>query len=216
MNAAIALALLLGSTTAQATEAAPAAAPSEAAAPARAAGLGLEVDLLAGGRFPQLTSKMGLGPDGLLRLGWSSLLDGHLELLAEVGYGQPKRDLSSTDPRLASGSYDATLTVQDLGLGLGAAWRFADIGGVMPYAGLVAQTHLVKALTKGTAGSAFGQNTETATVFGGAALGGVAWHLGPGVLLGELRLGFVPVKATLTGDSNLGAATLLVGYGLSF
>lgn len=192
-----------------------------AAAPIARADLGLEAALMAGGRFPQVASDLGTAADVQLRVGYTRLLDRHLQLFLELGYAQPSRALDGTDPRLgAAGSgFTTQLTVKDLALSAGAAWIFPEVlvPGLAPYAGVVLQSHFVKSTSDGSAaGAAFGHHEETSTLFGAAALGGARYRLGPGLLLGELRIGTVPVHQRLTGAANLGALSVLLGYGIAF
>jgi hypothetical protein len=38
--------------------------------------------------------------------------------------------------------------------------------------------------------------------------------VGPGLLLGELNLNYPPINQKVTGASNVGALSILLGYGL--
>jgi hypothetical protein len=78
------------------------------------------------------------------------------------------------------------------------------------------RAHFLRARVEGTGGEPFGLTSETATRLGGAAMGGVGFHAGPGLLFGELAFGYAPVNEKVTGVSNIGAASLLLGYGLLF
>lgn len=178
-----------------------------------------EVSLKAGGHFPQVVSPLSTSFDGVLHVGYAPWMEGRLQLFLEGGYSQPSHVTKGTDPRLgASGAaYSSTLTAMDLSTTLGASWFFAEPSAMwLPYAGLGLTAHFLKYDVTGSGGNAFGENTETATRFGGAVFGGAGYHLGPGLLLGELRFGYAPVTDKLTGSSNLGALSLLVGYGVLF
>jgi hypothetical protein len=57
-------------------------------------------------------------------------------------------------------------------------------------------------------------NAETDTRVGGVIFGGAGLHLGPGLLLGEFSVSHAPVGQRLTGVANLGAISVLLGYGV--
>lgn len=176
-----------------------------------------EVSLKAGGRFPQVASRLGTTFDGLLKLGYAVNEARTIQIYGDLGYASPSYTFTREDPRLAAGTYTSTLTVLDVKTSVGVTYFFAPPSEVwLPYAGLGPHVHFVKSTATGEAGTAFGANEETVTGIGAVAFGGVGFHLGPGLLLGELRAEFVRVEQQLTGPSNLGGLSLLLGYGLLF
>lgn len=178
----------------------------------------LELSVKAGGYFPQLTSKLGTNFDGVLKVGYGVALDRRLQVFADLGYSQPSTTSGGTDPRLgASGaSYTSTLTVRDLTTTIGADYFFRLLSSVwLPYAGAGLQLHFLRSTASGSAqGTPFGDTDETSTEIGATAFGGIGMHLGPGVLLGEVRFIYAPLSQNVTGSSALGAVSVLLGYGL--
>ena len=61
-----------------------------------------------------------------------------------------------------------------------------------------------------------GDNTARNTEFGFELAGGIDYRLGPGYLVGELRVGYSDLDHTLTGDSNAGNLALGIGYRVVF
>ncbi|HXI60360.1 MAG TPA: hypothetical protein VNO55_30065 [Polyangia bacterium] len=176
-----------------------------------------ELSLKAGGHFPQLTNKLGTNFDAILKFGYGVAVDRRLQLFIDLGYSQPAHDTSATDPRLgmAGAMYQSTVTVRALSTTVGGQFFFLPMNSfLLPYGGLGLQLHFVKSTVTGSGGNAFGDNDETSTQIGGAAFGGLGLHLGPGLLLGELRFGYAGIGQKVTGDANIGALSVLLGYGL--
>lgn len=183
------------------------------AAPADAPSL--EISLKGGGHFPQLMNKLGTSFDGVLKLGYAPFEERRVQFFLDLGYSRPQMTLTGTDPRLAAGDYQSTLLMQDLSTTVGAAYFFTPPSSTwVPYAGAGLRVHFLKAEVTGASASAFGLNTETDTRFGGVLFGGAGFHLGPGLLLGELAVGYAPIGQRVTGVSNVGALSVLLGYGV--
>jgi hypothetical protein len=179
--------------------------------------IGLEVSLKAGGAFPQLMNPLSTTFEGVLKVGFSPLANKQLQLLAEAGYSQPSYSFASSDSRLGEASRDfhSTLTVRDLGTLFGAQYFFRPLDQVLiPYAGAGLQVHFLAMDVEADGGGDFGAHRETSTRAGGAAFGGAAFKLGPGLLLGELRAGYAPVKEVVSGVSNIGRVSVMLGYGI--
>jgi len=175
----------------------------------------VEVSLKAGAHFPQLMNKLGTSFDGILKLGYAPFEGRRIQLFLDLGYSRPSQTLTGSDPRLAEGSYQSTLVMQDLATTLGAVYFILPPASTLvPYAGAGLRLHFLKAEVTGASGSAFGVSTETDTRFGGVIFGGAGFHLGPGLLLGEVAVGYAPVGQKVTGVSNIGALSLLLGYGV--
>jgi hypothetical protein len=179
----------------------------------------LELSLKAGGHFPQLTNPLGTSFDGILKVGYGVTRDRRLQVFLDFAYTQPSNTVTGSDPRLGEmgSGYRSTLTIRDLSNTLGVAY-FIPAGQpwLLPYAGGGLQIHFVKSTERATtdAGVLLGEHTETATGLGAAVFGGAGFRLGPGLLLGELRFGYTPVSQRVTGSSNIGALSVLVGYGI--
>jgi hypothetical protein len=180
-----------------------------------------EISLKAGGHFPQITGKLSTNFDAILKVGYGVAFDRRLQVFADFAYSQPARTSSGTDARLgASGAdYSTTITVRDFTTTLGAdfffplasAWRW------LPYAGAGLQLHFLRSdVSGGAAGETFGDTSETSTQVGVVVFGGTGFRLGPGLVLGEVRFGLAPVSQKVTGSSNVGALSILLGYGLVF
>jgi hypothetical protein len=179
----------------------------------------LEVSLKAGGHFPQLLNRLGTSFDGILKVGYMPFEGRQLQFFAEVGYSAPTQTLSATDSRLGDSgeTYNSTLTLHDFATTSGIAYYFRSPSeSLLPYAGAGLRIHFLKAQVVGASSSDFGQTSETEMKVGGMVMGGVAYRLGPGLLLGELAIGYAPVSQKVTGEANIGAASLLLGYGLMF
>ncbi|MHB8873522.1 MAG: hypothetical protein ACYC8T_07535 [Myxococcaceae bacterium] len=152
-----------------------------------------------------------------MKVGYAPFEGHRLQIFADLGYSQPAHTTEATDPRLqASGAdYSSTLTVADLHTTLGASYFFAAPSeSLLPYAGLGLRAHFLRADVVGQGGTDFGVNHETATRFGGTVFAGAGFKLGPGLLLGELNFAYVPVMEKVTGQSNVGALGVLLGYGV--
>ncbi|MFZ5470559.1 MAG: hypothetical protein ACOZIN_14075 [Myxococcota bacterium] len=177
----------------------------------------LELSLKAGGHFPQVVSRLGTSFDGVLKVGYAPLPNKQVQFFADLGYSQPAHLTESNDPRLqdSGADFSSRLLVQDLRVALGANYFFASPSeNLLPYAGASLRTHFLRAVVVGEGGAQFGQSQETVTRFGGALFGGAGYRLGPGLLLGEVNLAFVPVLEKVTGRANVGALAVLLGYGL--
>jgi opacity protein-like surface antigen len=195
----------------------PALADDAALATASSGPLGLEVSLKAGGHFPQLMNPLGTSFDGVLKVGYAPLGNKQIQALLELGYTRPSYTFSGTDPRLGEegAAYQSTLTVHDLGITLGGAYFFVPLErNLLPYAGAGLTTHLLRYDVEAQGGAAFGAHRETATRLGGVVMGGAGFRLGPGLILGELRVGYAPVAEVVSGVSNVGHLSLMLGYGL--
>ncbi len=200
---------------------APAAPPTEtAAAPAAPERdpASIEISLVGGAHFPQLVNKLGTSFDGMLRLGYAPpILSRRLQIFADLGYSQPPNKVTGSDPRLDGGSYSSTLVVHDLSASLGLKFfLLPTTGTIVPYAGAGLRVHFLRTDVSGTGATAFGQYKETATQVGGVFLLGAGFHLGPGWVLAEADFGYAPVDQRVTGTTNIGALSILLGYGLLF
>ncbi len=177
-----------------------------------------EISLKAGGHFPQIANRLDSNFDVILKVGYGVALDRRLQVFADFAYSQPSHTTRDTDPRLvgAGTEFSSTLTVRDFTTTLGAAYFFRlPHPRMTSYAGAGLQLHFLWSGVSGSTPCAFfGDQTETSTQVGGVALGGAAFRLGPGAILGELRFGFTPVSQKATGSSNIAALSLLLGYGL--
>lgn len=192
-----------------------AAAPIAEAPPARLPSL--EIALKGGAHLPQVINKLGTSFDATLMIGYAPFESRQLQFFVDVGYSQPSQTVKGTDPRLgdAGADYTSTLTMRDLAMSLGLSYFFrSPARTLVPYAGAGVRAHFLKAEVSGAGGAEFGQNNETDTRFGGVVFAGLGIHLGPGLLLGEVSFNYAPIDQKVTGNTNVGALSLLLGYGL--
>lgn len=179
----------------------------------------VELSLKAGGHFPQVVNALDTSFDGILKLGYAPFAGRQLQLFADVGYSQPAHKLSSSDPRLSTSGaeYSSTLVVKDLATTVGLSYFILPPDQfLVPYVGAGARVHFLRSEVEGSADSAFGEHVEMDSQLGGVGFAGVGLRLGPGLLLGELAMGYAPVDQRVTGTSNIGALSALLGYGLMF
>ncbi len=205
--------LLAGLATAQESVTAPAETPL----PVQAKAPSLEISLKAGGHFPQVLSKLGLSFDTSINVGFAPFSGHQLQFFIGLGYSQPGQTVAASDSRLgASGSdYTSTMVMRDLSTSLGTKYFFVPPSHfLVPYAGLGLRVHFLRADVQGTGGADFGKYRETDTRFGGLVFAGAGLHLGPGLLLAELTFDYSPIGQRVTGEANVGALAVVLGYGL--
>jgi hypothetical protein len=169
-----------------------------------------------GGLFPVHT----LSPFVTFHLGAGYILPvlkHRLSIIADLGYTQNTADGTiGPDPRLgASGAtFNYSLTHRDLGLFIGPQVYLLDPARrFVPYAAVGVDLHFLKDEITGKGnGNELGQNTEVSTKAGFALRAGAGYRLGPGLITGEVTFGWAPINHEVTGDSNLGRVSILVGY----
>lgn len=178
-------------------------------------GVGLSVALKTGGLFPQLFSNLGVAATLQLELG-ALLWQRRVAVFAAVGYAQPSTRGTLSDGRITGAPADWDVTVRQLDVAVGAAYRF-PLGRLTPYAGAAFRIQMQEVISDGSAGAnGMGEHRQTATAAGGMLLGGADLKLGPGALLAELQAGYAPIDRSITGASNTGSVGLLLGYRLTF
>lgn len=120
------------------------------------------------------------------------------------------------DPRLgASGAAFAwKLREQRLTLAPTAVVRLPTLAGKLtPTVGLGPRIIFVRSTVEGSvADSAIAPTREQSTRVGVGLPLGVGWALGPGEITGEVLLQWASIDHQTTGSSNLGLASLTVGY----
>lgn len=180
----------------------------------------IELSLKAGGHFPQISNRLQTSFDAALKFGYGVALERRLQAFVELGYSQPSYKVNDTDARLGTSGEDyvSTIKVRDLGLTLGGAYFIpVPVPLLLPYAGAGLQLHFVRSVVQGGAGAmSFGRTDETVTKVGGLLFAGTGFKVGPGLLLGELRFGYAPISQKVTGPSNIGHLSVLLGYGMMF
>jgi hypothetical protein len=114
------------------------------------------------------------------------------------------------------GAYDWEILQKELVLSPTFLYRATWLSdSITPYAGLGLRVYLLESIVKGGAGGqGFAETKEQSTKWGFGLPLGAELALGPGALTGELLLQWGPFDHTLTGDTNLGGMSLLLGYRL--
>ena len=171
--------------------------------------------LKVGGLIPM--SQIGAGVAVQLGAGYvPPILKGRLAATLDLAYGQGGASDTVLDPRLGpdGGEYSYSLTQRDLSLFVGPQVFILDPDGrIVPYAALGLELHFLQSVVEGSsAGSPLGENREVSTKAGFAVRGGAGYRLGPGMIIGEIAVGWAPLDHATTGDSHLGRVAILVGY----
>ena len=123
------------------------------------------------------------------------------------------------DPRLGDApgaSFAWKLTEQRLVLAPTAVVRLPTLAGALtPTVGIGPRIYLVRSQVEGSVGaSPIATTKEQSTQVGLGVPLGLGWALGPGELTGEVLLQWAKLDQQATGTSNVGAASLAVGYRL--
>ena len=173
--------------------------------------------VLVGGRVGGLVTFGGMNPNvrGGIELGYVfPWMNRSFAAAVDMDYAAPKQESSvSGDPRLPGGGYDWHLTEQQLTVMPLFMYRFTQLGMLVPYGGIGPRIYMLRSNVKGTSGGqTIEETTEQSTKLGFGVPLGVEFKLGPGGLTGEVLLEYGPLDHTATGQSNVGAATLLLGY----
>jgi len=121
---------------------------------------------------------------------------------------------SFTPARVPSGGYDWKLVQKELVLQPTFLYRITSLfDSITPFVGLGLRMYLLESVSTAKAGDqTIEQTTERSTKWGGGLPIGAELALGPGSLTGEILLQWGPLKHTLTGATNLGGASVFVGY----
>ncbi len=178
------------------------------------------------GVFPLLGAKVGgIAPFGGLSPSFTvgveagivlPVLHRGLALGVALDYTQPTTSGTTTDPRVAGGTYDWTLTQQYLTLMPVVMYRLTTLKVVTPFIGVGPRIYFMKSTVRGNAGSAtIDDTTEVSTHIGIGVPLGVEFKLGPGGIVAELLAQWGPYEHTATGDTHTGALSLAVGYRLA-
>lgn len=142
------------------------------------------------------------------------VLDRRLVLAVDASITRPGASGSVSDERIGgTGDYD--LDVTELKLGLDVVYRiFGPERRLVPFAGIGPVLHMLR--TKETTSFAPGENTAQNTELGLELLGGADFRVGPGYLLGEIRVVYSDLDHLFTGDSNAGNVVTSLGYRIVF
>jgi hypothetical protein len=171
-----------------------------------------------GGSFPQVLNRLSTSYTVALELGYvTPLFRDRLVLSAEASYTQPPHARALEDPRVGDGSTSYTLTERIFGVYAGPKLHFAlPASPFMLYAGTGVRAQLISSAIEATSGGEdFGKHSETGTHLALAALLGVGYRMGPGHLALDLQIVSSPIDHRVTGDVDVGALSVRVGYLLS-
>jgi hypothetical protein len=217
MKRALALSLLLsGVASAQAQAPAPPA-PAVATAAAPFSDKVFTIGAHLGMGIPQLFSKLRNFGVYELELGFLLPVWGRrVQVGVMFEYSEPGSGGGEPDPRLAtaSGDYRWDLSNRMLILELAFLIRAFALGTfINPYARAGFRVYLLDTQVWGnSAGNQFGQYDEKFTEPGFMVGGGVEVRLGPGAFNAEVRVDYSNMNRRLSGDSNNGMLTIVVGY----
>lgn len=176
---------------------------------------------LAAGKVGGIFSFNGLNPfvTGGVELGYVfSALDRGIGALIAVDYTAPKTDGKVTedfDPaRIPGGAYDWEIRQKILTVQPTFLYRMTFISdSITPYVGVGPRIYFLQSVVRGSAGDQkFADTTEQSTKFGIGGPLGAEFALGPGGIIAEVLLQWAPIDHRATGTTNLGGATLNVGY----
>jgi hypothetical protein len=179
--------------------------------------------VLLGAKVGGIASFNGLDPfvHGALEVGYVfPTLNRGLGAYLQVEYSAPgtngKVNENFDHDRVPSGSYSWHITQQELVFAPTFLYRLTSLSStITPYVGIGPRIYLLKNTTRGKAsGVTIDETTEQSTKWGLGLPLGAELALGPGKLIAELMFQWGPLKHTLTGDTNLGGASLSVGYRL--
>jgi hypothetical protein len=119
-----------------------------------------------------------------------------------------------TPARVPEGSYDWELRQKELVFQPTLLYRLSGLSRVVvPFVGVGPRLYLLESVVRGSAGGqTFEDTRETSTKFGVGVPLGAEITLGPGGILAELLLQWGPFDHRTTGETNLGGATIFLGY----
>jgi len=137
------------------------------------------------------------------------VLSGKLGIAAGLSYSQPTTEGVVTDARVPNGQVGYSSTMRELLLDLQLTYRVFSWDSVWsPHAGIGPAFYFLSHKVS----SFVDEQSETSTQYGFLLTLGADYRLWHGALVGEVRIPFATVGQRTTGDSNVGAVSILVGY----
>jgi hypothetical protein len=160
------------------------------------------------------TSDLGVsflvGLDLAYQLPW---LHGKLGVGGGMAYSQPTTSGTIEDSRVPGGQADYDSTMRELVLDLQLTYRIFCWDSIWsPHAGIGPVFYLLQHKVN----SLEHEQDETSTQVGVLLTLGADYYLWHGALVGEVRIPFAMVDQKTTGDSNVGAVSIVVGYRFRF
>ena len=162
------------------------------------------------------TSKLGAFVIGGVQIDYAPAVADHRLLLGlDLSLTRPSHDSTVMDPRIPGGSGSYAIHETEMAIGLTAAYHLlATERSLVPWVGGGPVLQLLK--TTETTSLAPGENTATSTELGLEVFGGADLRVGPGFLVGDLRLVYSKLDHGLTGSTNAGKLALEAGYRFVF
>ena len=162
------------------------------------------------------TSKLGAFVIGGLQIDYSPSAASHRLMIGlDLSITRPSYDGTVMDPRIPSGTGSYTIHETELVVGLTAAYRLlSNESALVPWLGAGPVLHMLKT-TESTA-FAPGDNTAQSTELGLELFAGLDYRVGPGYLVGDLRMVYSKLDHVLTGDTNAGKLAIEAGYRFGF
>jgi opacity protein-like surface antigen len=159
-------------------------------------------------------SKLSLYVSSSIEVGYAFGSKRSMMAYLEASYTVPTASGTNEDNRVPDGKWKWDLWEKQLVLQPTFAYRFTFLSEkITPYAGIGPRIYLIESVTEGSAGGKpFGTTTEKSTKFGVGLPLGAEYQVGPGGVFGELQFQWAPLDHRITGKTNLGAATLFIGY----
>ena len=159
-------------------------------------------------------SKLSLFVSGALEVGYAFGPKRSMMAYLEASYTVPTASGTNADSRVPDGQWKWDLWEKQLVLQPTFAYRFTGLSEKLtPYVGIGPRVYFLESVTEGSAGGKpFGTTTEKSTKLGVGLPIGAEYQVGPGGVFGELQFQLAPLDHRITGDTNLGAMTLFLGY----
>jgi len=179
-----------------------AAQPSSPAEPSVVLGLGV------GAYIPtsKLKTNFLVGIDAAYQLPW---IGRKIGVGMGLAYSQPTTSGQIADPRVPSGTMDYESTMREVVLDVLLSYRFLSWSSIWsPHAGIGPSVYFLSHKVS----AAQLDQSETSTQVGFLFVAGVDFRVWRGALVGEIRVPFATVGQRTTGESNVGAVSIVFGY----
>ena len=138
-----------------------------------------------------------------------------LVVALDAALTRPGHDGTVMDARIPGGMGTYSIHQLEMVVGIMASYRVFPAGHrVVPWFGAGPILHLLK--TTEASSLAPADNTATSTELGIELGGGVDYRVGPGFLVGDVRIVYSKLDNLLTGASNAGNIVLAAGYRFVF
>jgi len=162
------------------------------------------------------TSKLGAFVIGGVQIDYVPAVVSHRLMLGlDLSLTRPSYDGTVMDPRIPGGSATYAIHETEMVVGFTAAYRLLPIdSALVPWLGGGPVLHVLE--TNETTALAPGENTATSTELGLELFVGADYRVGPGYLVGDLRMVYSKLDHVLTGSTNAGKLAVEAGYRFVF